>query len=142
MPFNFFQKKKNNRPDVHWDSKEKIPEKSPAVFGKKSDVSLALKKESTESTSKTSKAPQNMFPHVSEKSSYLLGQNSYVFKTEKNTNKIMLKKIVETHYGVKVKSVRILNAKSKKRMRGNIVGKKAGYKKAIVQLKDGHKIEF
>jgi ribosomal protein L23 len=38
--------------------------------------------------------------------------------------------------------VRVLNTKYKKRVRGNIVGKKPGYKKAIVQLKEGYKIEF
>ena len=83
-----------------------------------------------------------MIPHVSEKASYLIGKNYYVFKIEKNLNKISAKKGIESHYGVKVASVRILNAKSKKRTRGNIVGKKSGYKKAIVQLKEGHKIEL
>lgn len=141
MAFNFFQKK--NRSDSGRTSKVKLSEKLSAVLeSKKSDVSLVSKKENLEPSKKTVEAPKNMIPHISEKSSTLQGQNSYVFKVEKNVNKIMLKKAVENHYGVKVNMVRVLNTKPKKRIRGNIVGKKPGYKKAIVQLIEGQKIEF
>lgn len=134
MAFNFFQKNKNNRPDSSRVSKEKISEKSSGIFGsKKDDVALPQK---------AGGAPQGMIPHISEKSSNLSAKNFYVFKMKKNVNKIMLKKMVENHYGVKVETAKILNTKPKKRIRGNIVGKKPGYKKAIVQLKEGHKIEF
>jgi len=141
MPFNFFQRKKN--PDRDRGSKEAILEKSPVISTtKKPNVSLSLKKEDPESSKKTVNAPQNMTLHISEKSSDLQGKNSYVFKIKNNLNKITIKKTVESHYGVKVDFVRVLNTKSKKRIRGNIVGKKAGHKKAVVRLKEGYKIEF
>lgn len=80
-------------------------------------------------------------PHVSEKASFLQGSFTYVFKTERNANKISIKKAVENKYKVSVKSVRILNTKPKERRRGNIVGQKQGYKKAIVTLKSGNEIK-
>lgn len=136
MAFNFFQKKKDSRPDVHRGSKVKISDT-------KSDISLISKKEDLGTSSKkTAETPKNMTPHISEKSSNLIAENSYVFKIKKNLNKVIVKKAIENHYGIKVASVRILNTKPKKRMRGNIVGKKPGYKKAIAQLKEGYKIEF
>lgn len=139
MPFNFFQKK--NRSDSGRTPKEGVKKITPSSdFGKEKKI---LKKEEIQDTSKkTNSVPEGMIPHVSEKSSDLQGINSYVFKIQKNLNKIMLKKEVEKHYGVKVDFVRIVNTKPKKRIRGNIIGKKAGYKKAVVRLKEGHKIEF
>jgi len=80
-------------------------------------------------------------PHISEKSSNLRGSSVYVFKAEKNANKILIKKAVEEKYKVSVGSVRILNTKPKTRRRGNIVGQKSGYKKAIVTLKSGSEIK-
>ena len=142
MPFNFFQRKKN-RPDSGRGSKEVISEKSPAILGhKKSNVSPDFKKEISESSKKTNSAPQGMILHISEKSSDLLALNSYVFKIFGKTNKITAKKTIEKHYGVKVESVRVLNTNSKKRIRGNTVGHKPGYKKAIVKLKEGFKIDL
>ena len=135
--FNFFQKKKKNRPNGHRDSKEES-KKISSVF----PLNSKDKKEDITETKKTINAPQNMIPHVSEKSSNLLALNSYVFKIGKNINKIITKNMIEKHYNVKVESVRILNTNRKKRIRGNIVGYKPGYKKAIIQLKEGHKIEL
>lgn len=80
-------------------------------------------------------------PHISEKSSNSRGGFVYVFKSEKNANKISIKKAVADKYKVSVESVRILNTKPKERRRGNIVGQKPGYKKAIVQLKSGQEIK-
>lgn len=135
MAFNFFQKKKDNYPNGHRGSKVKISDI-------KSGSLSVQKKEGAVSPKKTSSAPQGTMVHISEKASNLLSQNSYVFKIEKSFNKVIVKKTLEDHYGVKVALVRILNTKPKKRVRGNIVGKKSGYKKAIVQLKEGYKIEF
>lgn len=134
MAFNFFQRK-SNRPDSNRNSKVKISDT-------KSDSVSIQKKGDALSPKKTSNAPQGTMVHISEKASNLLSQNSYVFKVEKSFNKVIVKKTLEDHYGVKVALVRILNTKPKKRVRGNIIGKKSGYKKAIAQLKEGHKIEF
>jgi len=81
-------------------------------------------------------------PHVSEKSTYLSDQNKYVFKIFKTANKIQVKNAVTNLYGVRVKNVNIINEKSKSRKLKNILGHKPGYKKAIVTLERGYKIEI
>lgn len=81
-------------------------------------------------------------PHISEKATYLSDQNKYVFKVFKATNKIQIKNAVANLYGVMVRDVRIINEKSKSRKVRNISGRKPGYKKAIVTLEKGHKIEI
>lgn len=81
-------------------------------------------------------------PHISEKATFLTDQNKYVFKVFKKANKIQIKNAVAGLYGVKVKSVSIINEKSKSRKLRNISGYKPGYKKAIITLEKGHKIEI
>lgn len=80
-------------------------------------------------------------PLVTEKSSNLLGQNKYVFKVTDKANKIEIKKVVQDMYGVKVNGVNIVNIPRKKRKFGRNEGYKPGYKKAIVTLAEGEKIE-
>jgi len=79
-------------------------------------------------------------PHITEKSSSK--SNQYVFKVWPRTNKILVKREIEDVYGVKVKKVRIINIHSKKRKLGARQGYKPGYKKAIVMVEAGQKIEI
>jgi large subunit ribosomal protein L23 len=81
-------------------------------------------------------------PHISEKATFLSDQNKYVFKVFKATNKIQIKNAVANLYGVAVRDVRIINEKSKSRKVKNVSGHKPGYKKAIVTLEKGYKIEI
>ena len=82
-------------------------------------------------------------PHVTEKASDLTERNKYVFKVLPNANKIEIKKAVESLYGVDVSGVRIINIHRKKRRVGRKrEGWKKGYKKAIVKIKKGQKIEI
>lgn len=80
-------------------------------------------------------------PHVTEKATDLAGKNQYVFRVFPEANKIETKKAIEDTYGVDVVSVRIINVPAKKRRLGRTKGMKAGYKKAIVRVKEGQKIE-
>ena len=81
-------------------------------------------------------------PSFSEKSYDLNRQNKYVFFVEKSANKPKVKKAVEVRYGVKVESVNIICKKGKmKRFKSNF-NRKAFQKKAIVELKEGHKIDI
>lgn len=82
------------------------------------------------------------FPHVTEKATYLAENNRYVFKVFESTNKTEVKKAVENNYGVKVVGVRIINIKGKKVRLGKKVGHKKGYKKAIIEIAKGQKIEI
>ena len=76
-------------------------------------------------------------PHVSEKASMLQADGEYTFKITKGATKILLRSAIESNYNVKVESVRILGAHSKKIRRGNTIGHKPGFKKAIVKLQKG-----
>ena len=81
-------------------------------------------------------------PHISEKSTQLSDERKYTFKVYPSANKIEIKKAISNLYGVKVKDVNVINIKSKKRTLRGIEGTKSGYKKAIVTLEEGEKIEI
>jgi large subunit ribosomal protein L23 len=81
-------------------------------------------------------------PWITEKSHEKSVENKYFFKVTKSANKKNLKKAIEELYQTKVKSINIVNIPPKKKMRGRIEGWKQGFKKAIVTLKEGSKIEL
>jgi len=80
-------------------------------------------------------------PHITEKATDLTEKNQYVFKVYPKTNKIEIKTAIEDLYNVDVLSVRIIKVRPKRRRLGRISGWRAGYKKAIVKIKAGQKIE-
>ena len=83
--------------------------------------------------------------HITEKAGLLAEQNKYVFRVYPKANKPEVKKSIESLYGVKVESVRIIHCAPKKmrlgKREGFKGGLKKGFKKAIVTLKEGDKIE-
>lgn len=80
-------------------------------------------------------------PHISEKATNLGANNQYIFEVFPNTNKNQIKKAIEGFYNVDVLSVNIVKIPAKKRRLGRNIGFKKGYKKAIVKVKEGQKIE-
>jgi len=81
-------------------------------------------------------------PHITEKSSYSGKFRQYFFKVNSQANKNLVKKAVEDIYNVNVIDVKIINIPSKTKRLGRTTGKKSGYKKAIVKLKEGEVIEI
>ncbi|MBB3188083.1 50S ribosomal protein L23 [Microbacter margulisiae] len=86
-------------------------------------------------------------PVVTEKATAITEKlNRYTLRVDKNANKVEIKKAIEEMYGVTVTSVNTAIMPSKKRSRftkgGVINGKTSSYKKAIVTLKEGDKIDF
>lgn len=81
-------------------------------------------------------------PHVTEKTANAASGNKYVFLVAPRTNKQMIKRAVESRYGVKVEAVNITRTYGKERRRGQIIGWKPGIKKAAVTVKEGQKIEM
>ena len=73
-------------------------------------------------------------------------RNSYTFIVSKDANKIQIKKAIEESYGVSVLKVRtmIYGAKSitKYTKRGVQSSKKGAYKKALVKISEGDRIDF
>ena len=80
-------------------------------------------------------------PHVTEKATDLIAKNQYVFEVFPRAGKTEIKKAVESLYGVKVLGVGIVNIPRRKGRVGKTMGFKGGYKKAIVRIQAGQKIE-
>jgi len=81
---------------------------------------------------------------LTEKSSLLSEkQNKYVFRVAPRANKVQIKAAVEKLFSKKVVSVNTCNyAGKKKRERTANFGRKSHWKKAIVTLKEGEKIDL
>jgi large subunit ribosomal protein L23 len=81
-------------------------------------------------------------PVVTERSTELADdRGAYTFIVNKDANKIEIKKAVETLFDVKVKDVRTANYRGKWRRVGQAYGQKAAYKKAVVTLAEGQRID-
>lgn len=75
----------------------------------------------------------------------ILGEklNEYVFEVHADANKIEIRHAVEQLFGKKVADVRTMNYKGKPKRRGRAVaGRTAHWKKAVVRLKEGEKIDL
>jgi len=85
-------------------------------------------------------------PLISEKASFLAEKSKYIFRVSPKANKTEVKKAVQLLYGVTVKKVHMIWAAAKKRRVGRHQGwrkgLKKGFKKAIISLKQGEKIEI
>lgn len=77
-----------------------------------------------------------------EKGSSMLPLNKYLFWVDKAANKIEVKKAVKDIYKVTPSKINVINVKGKwKRVRYH-EGKTSGWKKVIVTLKSGEKIDI
>jgi large subunit ribosomal protein L23 len=81
-------------------------------------------------------------PVVTEKNSDLMAQNKYVFEVTKRANKAQIKKAVEKAFKVTVVSINVIIVPSKPRGFGRMKGERPDWKKAIVTLKTGDKIQI
>lgn len=82
-------------------------------------------------------------PHVSEKSTLSAERDKhFVFKVAPDATKAEIKRAVELMFDVKVSAVQVVNVKGKRKRFGRTMGKRAGWKKAYVNLMPGHDIEL
>lgn len=82
-------------------------------------------------------------PHVSEKGTLLADSHRhFVFRVQPQATKPEIKRAVETAFKVEVESVQLLNVRGKIKRSGRTPGKRKNWKKAYVQLKPGHDIDF
>ena len=82
-------------------------------------------------------------PLITEKSTRLSGENKFVFEVYRGSNKHQIKEAVEKAFSVKVLDVNVINVKGKpRRTRGNRVKHAPRWRKAIVTLVPGDKIEL
>jgi large subunit ribosomal protein L23 len=81
-------------------------------------------------------------PVVSEKSYHQITENRYTFRVHKDAHKTQVRQAVEELFGVTVVGVNVIKMKPKPKRRGLIKGTRPGWKKAIVELKAGDRIEI
>jgi large subunit ribosomal protein L23 len=85
-------------------------------------------------------------PIVTEKMTNMQEKGLYAFEVDPNANKIDIARAVEKRFNVKVKNVRTMNFKGKTKTqmtrKGRFQGKTSRYKKAVITLKQGDKIEL
>jgi len=81
-------------------------------------------------------------PIVSEKSYALIAQNKYTFRVHPNAHKTQIRAAVEEIFDVAVADVKTMTVRSKPKRRGYTSGKTRGWKKAIVMLAPGDRIEL
>ena len=64
------------------------------------------------------------------------------FEVDRRANRIEIRRAIEKIFNVKVSDVRTMQVKGKVKQRGRIVGKRRDWKKAIVTLMPGERIDF
>ena len=89
--------------------------------------------------------PQNydviVSPVITEKATTASEHNKVVFKVARNATKPQIKEAVEKLFDVKVKSVNTLNRRGKLKAYRNSIGRQQNFKRAIVTLEEGHRID-
>jgi large subunit ribosomal protein L23 len=68
--------------------------------------------------------------------------NQVTFEVDRRANRIEIQRAVEEIFSVRVAQVRTMHVKGKVKQRGRIVGKRRDWKKAIVKLRPGERIDF
>ena len=82
-------------------------------------------------------------PVVSEKSyAQIEGNNTYSFRVHPDAHKTQVRQAVEELFDVHVESVNILKVQPKPKRRGTRRGVRPGWKKAVVQIRQGEEIEI
>jgi large subunit ribosomal protein L23 len=82
-------------------------------------------------------------PIVTEKGTFIKDEyNQLVFEVDQRTNKSEIKKAVEKLFKVTVLAVHTQNRLGKKKRMGRNLGRRKNWKKAIVTLKEGHRVDF
>ena len=81
-------------------------------------------------------------PLITEKNTNLMVFNKYSFEVDRNANKAQIKHAIEEIFNVTVMKVHTMNMRGKMRRRGMQYGYTADWKKAIVTLTEGDRIEL
>jgi len=79
---------------------------------------------------------------VTEKSTVARDEsNKYIFEVDRKANKVEIGRAVEQLFKVKVVDVHVMNVLGKKKRMGRITGRKSSWKKAVVTLTAGNRID-
>ena len=80
-------------------------------------------------------------PLITEKNTMLSALGQYTFEIDRRANKPLVKEAVEKIFKVDVTAVNVINVPPKTRRVGRSIGKTSPWKKAVVTLKAGQRIE-
>ena len=78
---------------------------------------------------------------LTEKANVLRAANKVIFEVERTANRLQIRSAVETLFNVKVTNVNTLVVRGKDRRMGRGYAKLQNWKKAVVTLAEGHKID-
>ncbi len=81
-------------------------------------------------------------PLITEKAVAFGQMGKYIFSIDTHVSSQEARKVIEDHYKVKVVKMNVINVKPKQKRLGRSVGVKPGYKKLIVTLKSGQKLDI
>ncbi len=81
-------------------------------------------------------------PYITEKTTAMMAENKYTFVVPLTANKIEIRQAVEQIFKVKVLDVNTIRVMGKTKRMGKNIGKRSDFKKAIVKLAPGERIEF
>ena len=81
-------------------------------------------------------------PVVSEKSYALMADGKYTFRVDSRAHKTQIARAVEAAFDVRVAAVRTATVRSKPKRRGVHSGRTRSWKKAVVELAPGDRIEL
>jgi large subunit ribosomal protein L23 len=81
-------------------------------------------------------------PIISEKSYALIAENKYTFRVHPDAHKTQIRVAVEEIFNVRVVDVRTMRLKPKPKRRGWTSGRTRSWKKAVVELAPGERIEL
>ena len=81
-------------------------------------------------------------PVVSEKSYSLIEDNKYSFRVHSKAHKTQIRQAVEQLFDVHVERINLVKVQAKPKRRGLFKGTRPGWKKAIVQVREGETIEI
>jgi large subunit ribosomal protein L23 len=81
-------------------------------------------------------------PLITEKSTKLMEENKYCFLVDPKANKTQIRQAVEEIFKVKVKAVNTMNVLGKVKKMGRYEGRRPSWKRAIVTLEPGNRIEY
>ena len=82
-------------------------------------------------------------PVITEKTSIQKEEaNQITFEVDRRANRVEIRRAVEQIFNVRVSAVRTAQVKGKFKQRGRILGKRKDWKKAIVTLMPGERIDF
>jgi len=82
-------------------------------------------------------------PLITEKTSIQKELNNQLsFEVDRRANRIEIKQAIESIFNVRVAAVKTMQVKGKTKQRGRITGKRRDWKKAIVKLLPGERIDF